>query len=165
MRRILFIVIPTLVVIAFFLYRSLGGGDSLTFQLITLEETTISGQYFEGRPASPDLEKLFFGMRDKSSFKDSLLLSVVNIPIAKEDTIRQFIGIIGNTPKGEGYLISAGDYIEVTMDMHASVRPSPERVREEASRFAASIGRSIKGAEDIQVFTSESEIRILFKAD
>jgi hypothetical protein len=165
MRRILFIVIPILVVVAFFLYQSLGGGDSLSFALVTLDDTAISGEYFEGRPASPDLEKLFFEMRDQSSFEDSILLSVVNIPIAKEDTIRQFIGIIGNMQTADGYMITAGDYIEVTMDMHTSVRPSPARVREEASAFAESLGRSIKGEEDIQVFTSESEIRILFKAD
>ena len=166
MRRVVLIVIPTFVVITYFLYRSLGGGAELQFELVDLPETTIAGEWFEGRAASPDLEKLFFQMRDASSFEDSVLLTVITVPTQKEDTVRQFIGILAE-PKdsAEAFTIPSGQYVIAIMDMHTAVRPSPESVAEDASEFAASSGLSLSSERDIQMFTSESEIRVLFRVE
>lgn len=165
MRRIILIVIPTIVVLAYFLYRSMGGGSELQFEVVETGARHVNGEWFEGRPASPDLESLFFKMRDASSFEDSLFLCVVNVPVEKEDTIRQFIGLIQEKKTfPNNYQIASGRYVVATMDMHTAVRPSPENVAEQANSFAAKNGLTLQSDEDIQIFTSSSEIQIMFKA-
>lgn len=149
-------VIPLTLVLAWYLYDKLGGGGEMVSEVIELSSHTVSGEWFEGRPSNPQLEQLFFEQRDASNFEDSTYLAVVNFPVESKDSVKQFIGVFNPTAES-GFQLPQGTYVAITMDMHSSVRPSPEKVREEAEKLAS------LEVWEVQVFTSESEIRVLFK--
>jgi hypothetical protein len=156
-RRIVFVAIPLTLLLTWYFYNRMGGGDEIIPERIELSSNFVAGEWFEGRPSNSQLEEIFFSMRDVSNFTDSSYLTVINYPGPSIDTIRQFIGV-WNTSTGKSRLeLQGGAYISVTMDMHSSVRPSPEDVRREAEKLA-----NIEPWE-IQLFTSESEIKVLFK--
>ena len=156
-RRIIFIALPLSLLLAWFFYKEMGGGEPIIPERIQLSSHTIAGEWFEGRPSNPELEEVFYRMRDGARFADSTYLAVVNVPMDAKDTIRQFIGILEGPAGSSRFELPAGEYVSVTMGMHSSVQPSPEKVREEAQKLAR------LEPWEIQLFTSESEITVLFK--
>ncbi len=156
-RRIVFVAIPLTLLLTWYFYNRMGGGKEIVPERTELSSNVIGGEWFEGRPSNPQLEEIFYNMRDVSNFADSSYLTVINYPGPSIDTIRQFIGV-WNTSTGKSQLeLPSGAYVSVTMDMHSSVRPSPEDVRREAEKLG-----NLEPWE-IQLFTSESEIKVLFK--
>ena len=159
-------IIPSLVLalVIWGIFRWLGGGREHIFSIRELPDMNLYGHMYEGRPGSPELEKYFFEVRDQSSFREGHYLTLVSFGTSNTvDTLRQFIGTENSdVPDNfENYTLPAASYVEVVLDMHAMVRPSPGRIREEAETFAEQKGLQIAGW-NLEVFTAEDELTVLF---
>lgn len=161
MRKLVFIGLPVFIVATYFLYQSMGGGTTVEYHLSNISAAQVGGSDFEGKMNASRLEELFLEYRNLSNFEDSTFLVVVNYPQQGKDSVRQFIGVLGYTKASGSYQMRAGRYVEAVLTMHPAVRPSPDKVGEDAATFASDNGYELSG-EEIQIYEGEEVLRILF---
>ncbi|MCA6078656.1 hypothetical protein [Fulvivirga sedimenti] len=160
-------ILPILVLLAIIavIFVWLGGSSSLEYSLVEQEEIALYGYEYRGRPTQPELEKLFFKVRDASSFETGRFLTIISYGTEAEvDTLYQFIGTQHssfNADSSVQKIVEGGQFVQVTLDMHAMVRPSPANVRKGAVDFARDKGLQVADW-NLEIFTAEDVLTVLF---
>ncbi len=155
-----------LIIILSVVFIWLGGNSSVEYELVDLEPTVLYGYDYRGRPTQPELEKLFFKVRDASTFMPGEYLTIISYGVESTvDTLHQFIGtqheVLNNTDSAVQKVVDGGRFVRVALNMHSLVRPSPGNVRDGAVEFASSEGLEISEW-NLEVFTADDVLTVYF---
>lgn len=166
-KNVLYLALAAFIVAALFIYNSLGGFDSLAYE-INKEENYFFGEPFQGNPKAAKLEKLFIHAKEVSLEKDGYDLAIINYQ-SEEENLDQIIGVITdsvNTNFEDNNLSVSksfsGNYISTTIKSHSLVMPSPEKVLRGAKKFAEEQGLTIDESYTIEIYKAERDLKILF---
>lgn len=166
-RNVLYLALAAFVIATLFIYNSLGGFDSLTYEL-SEEENYFIGEPFQGNPKAAKLEKLFKHAREVSTAQDGYDLAIVNYQ-SEEESLDQVIGVITDsivTDFKDGQLsvskTFSGKFISTTISAHSLVMPSPTKVLRGAKKFAEKNGLTVDESYTIEIYKAERDLRVLF---
>jgi hypothetical protein len=155
-RKILIIVIPSILLVSALIYWFLGGFKDPQVEVVEVKEGyTLVGKHYLGTLKHPALQDILdeVGQRwESGELPGVLTVAVLKEPVTDKDTVEQFIGVL--LPASEqlealpdGYEImqvEAQRAIRVSLDAHASVWPTPDKLRQRAEEHAREKGLSIQ---------------------
>lgn len=160
MNKKSFLIAFVIVVITFLVYVYMGGYRTIDFKL-EVQDMTIYGQPYEGPIKNPRLEDLFNGAKELAN-KYQSQVAVVDYPIGKEDSIKQFIGVISaDSISDKSIDFKEVTFIKAALTAHPMVIPLPEDVRKEAQDFATKNGRKLD-VFSIEVYQNDGSITVYF---
>jgi len=151
-----------IIVMALAVYAWMGGFSRLNFGLYSSPAIILSGKEFTGRPGQKELESLFYHMRDLAADRDTSLIVVTYPPADSTGLITQFVGVPGiSADTLESRRWDGGEFVSVRLTQHLMVTPSPAKITEMASEFAAASGREITGV-SIEIYARDRDTQVLF---
>jgi hypothetical protein len=152
------------------LYACLGGFNETILSYAQEEDAVhLSGKLFEGKYNDSELGKLFFEVKDLyKTLGEGHTLVVVNYPHEREEEgfVHQFIAIQSPEPiplpEGWEYRqIQNRPSVEATIQSHNLVMPRPNKIRAQASRYAADQGVNLDNY-SIERYHSEWQLVVSF---
>ncbi|WP_224996595.1 hypothetical protein [Cesiribacter sp. SM1] len=155
-RKILFIVIPSVLLVSAIIYWLLGGFKSPQVEVVAVEGGyTLVGKHYLGTLKHPALQDILdeVGQRwESGQLPGVLTVAVLKEPVTDKDTVEQFIGVLLPATEQlkelpEGYEImevEAQRAIRVSLDAHSSVWPTPDKLRQRAEEHARENGLAIQ---------------------
>ena len=170
MRKFTLITVPTITLVGFAVYYILGGHKEIIFEVTDRPISYTIGNYFEGRPADPALEKLFVTTRDQAKEMEVPLV-VINYELdTPKNKIRQFIGTLHESKiEGQEDLMSmeipAGNYLQTEIHAHNLVMPNPRDIREAANEFATFKGVEINNKVSYEIYEGDDRLIVLYKTN
>lgn len=157
MRKLLTIILPLFLLISAGAYWYLGGFKEPEVSLVELDRGyTLVGKEYVGtleHPALQDLLTEVGGRWEAGEIPGVLTVAVLREPeTSKKDTVEQFIGVLlpaetrlQQLPQGYELMeLPASSAIRVELEAHASVWPTPDKLREKAEAFAREKGYTLQ---------------------
>lgn len=155
-RKILLVVVPIVLVVATLIYWQLGGFKEAQAEIVEVEGGyTLVGKHYLGTLKHPALQNILdeVGERwERGELPGVLTVAVIKEPVTDKDTVEQFIGVLQpasvklpQLPEGyEIMQVEAQKAIRVSLDAHASVWPTPDKLRRKAEDYARENGLNIQ---------------------
>ena len=164
--QILIIVLVVAIAIGFG-YASLGGLEKLNFTLENNASFTIHGEEYKGFYNSKGVEQIFNKSREAAK-RQNTTLAIINYGDDEDaKNIQQFIGILSSDSAKVQTLgfskrnLSASVFIKAVLDIHNSVMPKPEYVREQVTEFADSLGYTVEPF-TLELYSGDQSLTIIF---
>ena len=129
------LVAAIIAVASFIVYRMLGGGGEVKFNVVT-KDLTIYGTPYLGKSKDLALKSLFESTRQLAIEKNSALV-VIDYRYDAEDSVKQFLGVISSDSIGPFSVeFKEVKFLEADLGSNNFVMPLPDEVRSQAGEFA-----------------------------
>lgn len=171
-RKIFFIVIPVVLALAAVIYALLGGFREAEISLVEVKGGyRLAGKPYVGTLKNPALTQLLDEVGshwESGALPGVLTVAILKEPLTDKDTVEQFIGVLlpaGAEPEKlpasyEVMEVPARQAVRASLDAHASVWPSPDKLRDKAEAFARERGYTLQSEVFFEMYHGPSRLEI-----